>query len=186
MPSSDTIRSFRAQYRQFTYRAAKQVPSARLAAQLAAHLGSLKTIIEKLTTEFPDVLSNRRNIWNWNETAASGEYGREVKFFTSSHSTQGGAQRGIKYVGKHLKAGIAVAACHIATVAIQRLFSWLHQRIVMPSWLKPLDSDDFTSTNAVVHWLCKNKWFPKEAELFVTKHGSVDKKLIIKVMQHIH
>ena len=56
----------------------------------------------------------------------------------------------------------------------------------MPSWQKPLEPNEFTSSSGLVHWLCNKKWFPTDTELFVTKHGSVDKEVIIKVVQHIN
>ena len=32
----------------------------------------------------------------------------------------------------------------------------------------------------------QQKWFPTDTELIVTKHGSVDKEVIIKVVQHVN
>ena len=111
VPSSDAIRSFRARHRELAYRASQNVSMARLAADNPKHMGSLKEVILKIQTEFPEVLRDPQKIWNWDETAVCGEYGRKVKCFTSSSSKQGGARLGIKDPGKHLTAGLAVAAC---------------------------------------------------------------------------
>lgn len=56
----------------------------------------------------------------------------------------------------------------------------------MLSWLKPRDSDDFTSADGLVHWLCNTNLFLEETELVVTKHGFVDKEVITKVVQPIN
>lgn len=36
-----------------------------------------------------------------------------------------------------------------------------------------------------MHWLCNKHWFPTGTELVLTKHGSVDKEVIVKVVKHI-
>ena len=56
----------------------------------------------------------------------------------------------------------------------------------MKSWKEPLDPTDFTDKNGVAHWLCDPNWFPSNAGLVVTKHGSIDKDVIIKVVEHIN
>lgn len=55
----------------------------------------------------------------------------------------------------------------------------------MKSWFTPLDPVDFTHKDVVRQWLCPN-WFPNDAELVVTKHGSIEKEVIIKVVIHIN
>lgn len=56
----------------------------------------------------------------------------------------------------------------------------------MPSWRKSLEPNDVTNSSGVVHWLRNKNLFPRDMELVVTKHGSVDKEVIIKVLQHIN
>ena len=41
----------------------------------------------------------------------SGEYGRKVRCYTSSGTHSGDSRRSIKDAGKHVTAGIAMAAC---------------------------------------------------------------------------
>lgn len=182
VPSSDAIRSFRARHRELAYRASQNVSMARIAAENLTHMGSLKEVILKLRNEFPEVLRDPRKIWNWDETAVCGEYGRKVKCFTSSSSKQGGTRLSIRDPGKHLTAGLAVAACG----NVAPLFLIASGKKVMKSWLKPLDSEDFTNANGIVHWLCNKNWFPGDAELVVTPHGSIDKAIIVKVIHHIN
>lgn len=57
---------------------------------------------------------------------------------------------------------------------------------VLTFCLKPLDDDAFTDTNGVRHWLCNRNWFSVGTDYLVTKNGSVDKKVIVKVVQHIN
>ena len=111
LPSPDAIRSFRARNRSLPYRVAENVSSSRLEAENPAHVLTLKLAFEKIEQDHPGIFSDLRRIWNWDETAVSGEYGRKVRCYTSSSTHSGGSRRSIKDAGKHVTAGIAVAAC---------------------------------------------------------------------------
>ena len=138
-------------------------------------------MFQNLKKQFPEVFSDPGKVWNWDETAVSGAYGRKIRCFTPSSSTHGGARRGVKDPGKHVTAGIAVAACgNIMLATIATLFLIVSGKKVMPSWRNPLEPNEFTSSSGVVHWLCNKNWFPTDRELVVTKHGTVDKEVIIK------
>lgn len=56
----------------------------------------------------------------------------------------------------------------------------------MTSWLESLDTAEFTDGNGMVHWLGNKNWFSDETHLFITKHGSIDKKVIVNVFQRIN
>ena len=56
----------------------------------------------------------------------------------------------------------------------------------MNAWKQPLNKSDSTNSYGVSHWLCTENWFPPETALHVTKCGSVDRKITIKVTEHIH
>lgn len=120
-------------------------------------------------------------MWKWDQTTISGEYGRKIFCFTSSRSNHGGARRELKEIGKHLTAGIAVAACG----KIVPLFI-ASGKNVMPSWQKPLESHYFTRASGWMHWLCNKNWFPVDTELFVTKHSSADERVVVNVFQNIN
>lgn len=111
VPSSDAVWSFRACHRELTYRTSQCVSLSRLEAEKPSHIASLRDVIVDLQKPFPVVFLDPRKIWNWDETAVCGEYGRNFKCFTSSLQRQGGSGLGIKDAGKHLTAGLAVTAC---------------------------------------------------------------------------
>ena len=56
----------------------------------------------------------------------------------------------------------------------------------MSTWTHPLSKADFTNSHGVPHWLCDNSWFPPETALHVTKCGSVDRNIIVKIAKHIN
>ena len=94
----------------------------------------------------------------------------------------GGSRRSIKDAGKHVTAGIAVAACENIAPPLS---SGVGKKVVK-AWKQPLSKSDFTNSYGVPHWLCEESWFPPETALHVTKCGSVDRNIIVKVAEHIN
>lgn len=182
VPSADTIRAFRARNRSLAYRVAENVSNARLSAQTHEHFATLERELRKIEAEDPSLFLDPRRIWNWDETAVSGEYGRKTRCYASSTSNSGGARRSVRDPGKHVTAGLAVAACG----NIAPLFLIASGKRVVNAWKKPLDKNDFSNSEGVPHWLCGEGWFPKEAALHVTKCGSVDREIIVKIVHHIN
>ena len=45
---------------------------------------------------------------------------------------------------------------------------------------------DFTDAQDIPHWLCGSQWFPSDTALHVTKNGSVDRHIILKLAEHIN
>ena len=111
-----------------------------------------------------------------------GEHGHQTECFVSSSSNEGGARRGIKDPDTHLTLGIAVSACRNITL----LYLIASGENVMKSCWVPLDPTAFTDETGITHWLCNKNWFPSDAGVFMTKHGSIPKEVIIKVVKHIN
>ena len=101
---------------------------------------------------------------------------------TSSKTHSGGARRAIRDAGKHVTAGIAVAACG----NIASLFLVASGKRIVSTWKEPLSETDFTDAQGIPHWLCGTQWFPSDTAPHVTKSGSVDRNIIIKIAEHIN
>ena len=182
LPSADTVRAFRACNRSLAYRVVEKVSSARLSAQNYAHIAILERELKKIDQDDPTLFLDPRRIWNWDKTAVSGEYGRKVRCYASSNTHHGGARKSIEDPGKHVTAGIAVAACG----NIAPLFLIASGKRVVKAWKKPLDKTDFSNRQGVPHWLCQDGWLPSNTSLHVTKSGSVNSEIIVKVVEHIY
>ena len=75
LPSPDTIRRFRAFNRDLTFRVADNVSAAHLDAENETHVDSLRITLMQVAKKHPDIFEDPRRIWNWDETAVSGELG---------------------------------------------------------------------------------------------------------------
>ena len=155
LPSPDAIRSFRARNRSLAYRVAENVTTARLAAENLPHISSLKRALQQVEHDYPGIFSEPSRIWNWDETAVLGEYGKKVRCYASATTHSGGARRSIRDSGKHVTAGIAVAACG----SIAPLFLIASGKRVVTAWKKPLRREDYTDSQGVPHWLCGRAGF---------------------------
>lgn len=77
VPSPDAIRSFRARHRELAYRVSENVSAARLAAENVSHFGSLHAVLQHVCSEFPEFKMDPKVVWNYDETAVLGEYGKK-------------------------------------------------------------------------------------------------------------
>ena len=57
---------------------------------------------------------------------------------------------------------------------------------VVSTWKEPLCERNFTGSQGIPHWLCGLQWFPSDTALHVTKNGSVDRHIIVKIAEHIN
>ena len=77
LPSPDAIRRFRARNRDLKFRVAENVSAARLDAENEAHVDCLRTTLIQVAKKHPGIFEDPRRIWNWDETAVSGELGKK-------------------------------------------------------------------------------------------------------------
>ena len=82
----------------------------------------------------------------------------------------------------HVTADISVAACgNIAPLCLIA-----SGKRVVKAWKKPLDRTDFSEKQGVTHWLCEEGCFHIDAALHVTKCCSINREIIVKVVEHIN
>lgn len=89
LPSSDTIRRFRARNRDLTFGVAEKVPAPRLDSENGAYIDSLRITLMQVAKENPGILDDPRRIWNWDETAVSGELEKLDALSLPVHATAG-------------------------------------------------------------------------------------------------
>lgn len=179
--SPDAIRSFRARNRSLANRAAANLSRARLLAQSNTHIQTLKHPLETVDQLHPGIFLDASRIWNWDNTSVLIEYGKPFRCYTSSRVHSGSARRSIWDSGKHVTAGITVAAC--GSVAF--IFIVASGKRVWGASNYLLSKQDFTCSLSIPRCLCGEKLFPTETAPHVTEHGSVDGNVIVKIAEHI-
>eukprot|EP00171_Calliarthron_tuberculosum_P003170 IDg3170t1 len=135
-PSDDSLRYWRACNRDITFRTAENKRSASLIAERHEHVVTFKNAFQSIQEKHANIFSDPDRLWNLDETAVSGEFGKKVKVFGSSGTHHGGsrAQKGGK-ANKHVTAVVAVSASGRKAPP----FFIVSGKNVMESWLDPLE-----------------------------------------------
>lgn len=79
--------------------------------QVRVHFLTLKTVLKDVDKIYPGLVSDPRKIWNWDETTILYESGKKTRFHASASHNLGVARRSVRDSGKHVTAGITIAAC---------------------------------------------------------------------------
>lgn len=56
----------------------------------------------------------------------------------------------------------------------------------MSSWFKPLSSEELRTKDSCLNWLTKKDWFPQDYVVITSENGSMEKRLIKFVVEHIN
>lgn len=142
IPSHDWVRSFRARHRnQVTIQALQDKEVAKLAAQCSSELvNTLKTALQEVFRNHPQIQNDSRLIWNMDETAVTGETGRKVKVIASRDPEKVAtrAKKG-KGIGKHLT---AVVIANAAGVVLPPLFIFEGKK-EQTHWFVPIEKESW-------------------------------------------
>ena len=180
--SDDAVRAWRARNRETTYRYAENKSVAKLRAERYDHVASLERALKEVEKRNPNIFSHAERLWNMDETAIEVEYGKKRKVFSSSKSHHGGtkSQRGGKQ-SKHITAVVAVSASGRKTPPIFIVAG----KNIMSSWFQPLSVEQIMGDTRL-QWLTADDWFPRDAVVLMTENGSIEKRIIKYIIQHIN
>jgi len=110
------------------------------------------------------------------------EYGKKTKVFGAADTHHGGfAACHASKMNKHINAIIAVSASGLKAPP----FFIVAGKNVMSSWLEPLKKDDIVEEMPSIAWLTNAKWWPDGAVVMTSENGSMEKRLIKFVVEHI-
>lgn len=182
-PSPEWVRLFRARHRDLTLRKHENKDIAKLHAEDYDHVHTLKTALQQVVARHPNIATNPRLFWNFDETEVTGEFGKNVKVFTSASSKRGGFRAAGRDTGCHL------TACVIANAVgdvLPPLFIFAGKNI-MSAWTEPLPSTIWKDQEGIPKWYALPHWHSSagEAVLRGTPNGSMDKATITFVIEHI-
>lgn len=181
-PSDAAIRHWRATNRDTTYRKAENKTTAKLNAERFDHVQTFETALKKVGEINPGIFDNPERLWNMDETKVSAEFGQRQKVFGSSDTHHGGsrANNGGK-CGKHITAVLAVSASgrKVPPVFI------ISGKNVMKNWFHGLSHQQIGGDPRLL-WLTTNSWCPRDALILMSENGSMEKRLIPFVIDHIN
>lgn len=174
IPSSDAVRSFRARYREITFRNCENKDTAKLLGENFNHVKSCFDILTSIAAKYPGILQDADCIWNMDETKVDFTFGTRRKAFGASNSHHGVFTAATNTTaGKHMTAVVAVSASGRRGPP----FFIVAGTHVLSSWLKPL-SKNHLDQSCNLQRFAKSCWFRKAAFIKYTARVSIDMDLL--------
>jgi len=110
LPTMATVRRFRAQNREVTYRMPQEKELAKVVAENPEHAKTLKVALESVESEYPGIFEDPNCIWNMDETSIDGK-GNIKKIFCSSIGSNSGSKVDSDIAnGKHVTCVVTTSA----------------------------------------------------------------------------
>lgn len=184
IPTGDVIRSFRARNRDITLRTFENKENAKLKGENYEDVKTYADALERIAAANDGIFDSGDRFWNLDETKVDGEFGHKTKVFGSSGTHHGGFRASATSAGsgKHLTAVV------VASASGRKLppFFVFAGKNVMSNWFDPLRGDQYCDESGNPHWFATGGWFPADAALFPTENGSMEKRVIPFVVDHVH
>lgn len=183
IPSQDTLRAFRARHRELTFRSQESKEKAKLNAENFNHVDRFFRILDDIGERCPGILSNPNRIWNMDETAIDGTWGKKEKVFTASDSHKGGfrACSRSKGANKHVTAVVCVSASGLKTDP----FFIVQGKRLNERWFDQVEGSFKNTVARPAADFCSPGWFPADkAVVKVSEHGSMEMGILHAAIEH--
>ena len=184
VPSDEAIRSFRSRHRDLTFRAQENKERVKLHAESVSHIQPFFDIINDIGKNHPGMLTNPNRIWNLDETAVDGRYGKREKVFLSSDSHHGGfvACSTNKASQKHITAVVCVSASGLKTPP----FFIVAGKRINARWFDAVHGNHSDAISGICARYSVPGWFPdEEGVVKMTDNGSMEMDVLQAFISHI-
>jgi len=183
LPSMETVRRFRAQHREITYRTSQQKELAKLLAENPQHAASLKVALESVRADFPDIYDDPNRIWNMDETSIDGSGNVRKIFCASAGSNTGSRVDGDATNGKHVTCVVTTSASGLKIPP----FFIIEGSILMKKFFEPLvKPQNLSRIPEGFEKFFERDWCDGEVGFAMSTNGSMTKEVLVAYIDHFN